>query len=154
MSGGRIFAWGVVGVLGLIPFNWVRLWLMNETSHGSTVSQFVIGTIVLWALAGGLGFFLVVSARGIRTQRALHPEMAEKGHLFCTSCGHQGMPSRSTPGSILIEIVLWLCFIVPGLIYSIWRINKRHDTCSSCGSNNLIPANSPKAVAQKKQMNL
>lgn len=63
MSGGRAFAWVVVGLMGLTPFNWILLWLVNETSDGSTVTRFVIGTIVLWTLAGVLGLFLVMGPR-------------------------------------------------------------------------------------------
>ena len=46
--------------------------------------------------------------------------------------------------SILIEIILWLCFLVPGLIYSAWRISKRHDVCPSCGGADLVPLGSPR----------
>lgn len=70
--------------------------------------------------------------------------------MICAACGHTGKPKSSTPGSILIEIVLWCCFLVPGLIYSIWRINKRHDVCSACGATQLLPPDSPmgKRLAQ------
>ncbi|HEV2348917.1 MAG TPA: hypothetical protein VG028_03620 [Terriglobia bacterium] len=44
-----------------------------------------------------------------------------------------------TPGSFAIEIVLWLCFLFPGLIYSIWRLTARHETCPKCGEKSLIP---------------
>jgi hypothetical protein len=60
----------------------------------------------------------------------------------CTRCGHVGEAISETPGSIWIEAVLYLFFIVPGLIYSIWRINKRHDVCRDCGHADLIPAGS------------
>lgn len=91
-------------------------------------------------------------ARSRANRKATGIDPAEEGHLFCTACGHQGMPESDTPGSIWIEVVLWLCFLIPGLIYSIWRLNKRRGVCAACGSADLIPVNSPKAVAQKKQM--
>lgn len=71
--------------------------------------------------------------------------------LICSACGTTGKPKSETPGSILIEIILWLCFIVPGLIYSIWRHTKRHDVCRSCGAAQLLPAESPagRALAEK-----
>lgn len=65
--------------------------------------------------------------------------------MFCQSCGAQGEPKKFTPGSIAIEIVLWLFFIIPGLIYSIWRLTARYSGCSSCGSKNIIPITSPMA---------
>lgn len=63
--------------------------------------------------------------------------------VVCKQCGHYGEPERETKGSFWIEVVLWLCFLVPGLIYSIWRINSRHDVCAKCGSSDLIPADTP-----------
>lgn len=45
---------------------------------------------------------------------------APKGHaMVCTTCGHHGPTRQHTRGSIFIELVLWLLFIVPGLIYSL-----------------------------------
>ena len=38
-------------------------------------------------------------------------------------------------------------FIVPGLIYSIWRQSSYHKACPVCGSSSLIPVDSP--VGQK-----
>lgn len=67
--------------------------------------------------------------------------------IVCTSCGYVGEPRAITKGSIWIEVVLWLCFLIPGLIYSIWRLSSRHDGCPSCGHTTLIPIDSP--MAQK-----
>ena len=66
--------------------------------------------------------------------------------MLCSACGEKGFPSRQTKGSVLIEIILWLCFIVPGLIYSIWRASTRYDACARCGSTTLIPVDSPIAA--------
>jgi hypothetical protein len=65
---------------------------------------------------------------------------------LCLKCGHSGKTKKSMPGSIGIEIILWLFFIIPGVIYSIWRHSSKKDICSSCGSfDQLIPLDSPKA---------
>jgi rubredoxin len=66
-----------------------------------------------------------------------------KKEFVCTSCGYVGFPKREKRGSILISIVLWIFFIVPGLIYSIWRFASKYDACPQCKSKNIIPANSP-----------
>lgn len=66
-----------------------------------------------------------------------------KKELVCTVCGHAGKPKRITKGSFLIELVLWCFFIIPGLIYSIWRMNSRHDACSQCGSTAIVPTSTP-----------
>ena len=69
-----------------------------------------------------------------------------RAEIVCTNCGTQGKPKRETPGSFLIELILWLCMVVPGLIYTIWRISKRHDTCPVCKSSSIVPAGSPAAI--------
>lgn len=67
-----------------------------------------------------------------------------KDNMLCTNCGHQGKPKRVTKGSFLIEVVAWLCFIVPGIIYSLWRVTTRYDACPACGATNMVPADSPR----------
>jgi len=64
---------------------------------------------------------------------------------LCVNCGHQGKPKLLTKGSFGIEIVLWICFIIPGLIYSIWRQTTKYPACPTCKSANLIPLDSPAA---------
>jgi hypothetical protein len=71
---------------------------------------------------------------------------------FCTSCGHEGSPRVVTRGSIAIEIVAWLCFLVPGLIYSLWRQGSRHSACAACSATTLVPTESPVARATKKRL--
>lgn len=66
-----------------------------------------------------------------------------KKEFVCTSCGYVGYPKKEKRGSILISIVLWIFFIVPGLIYSIWRFVSKYDVCPQCKSKNIIPADSP-----------
>lgn len=70
---------------------------------------------------------------------------------ICATCGTIGKPKTITRGSIFIEIILWLCFLVPGLIYSIWRLTTRRAACAACGETQLIPLDSPagKAAAAK-----
>ena len=64
--------------------------------------------------------------------------------LACVTCGHVGPPKRQTPGSFLIELVLWCALIVPGLIYSLWRLSARKNVCAVCGGVALVPPESPK----------
>lgn len=65
-------------------------------------------------------------------------------HL-CKACGTIARTTKATPGSIFIEIFAWLFMLVPGIIYSLWRISKKHKVCRSCGSPDVIPATSPMA---------
>lgn len=75
-----------------------------------------------------------------------------EGRLFCTSCGSQGEGRTRTRGSFLIEIVLWLCLIVPGLIYSIWRMTTKARVCEACGASTLVPADSPMAMKMRREL--
>jgi hypothetical protein len=71
--------------------------------------------------------------------------MAEQ--KLCTVCGTVGDTKRNMKGSILTELVLWLFFLLPGLIYTIWRHSTVAQVCRKCGSAAVIPVNSP--VAQQ-----
>jgi hypothetical protein len=62
---------------------------------------------------------------------------------ICTSCGTVGEGRTITRGSVGIEIILWLCFILPGLIYSVWRHTSQYTGCEVCGSKDMIPLDSP-----------
>lgn len=67
--------------------------------------------------------------------------------LYCKTCGSVGRPKRVTRGSFGLEVVLWLCFLIPGILYSLWRLTTKHEACRTCGADTLIPLNSPMAVA-------
>jgi hypothetical protein len=67
--------------------------------------------------------------------------------MYCANCGTVGKPNKVTKGSLLIEIVLWLFMILPGLLYSLWRLSTRYQACPQCEAPNMIPADSPKARA-------
>jgi len=65
-----------------------------------------------------------------------------KGLFICVDTGEVAKPKIDTKGSFLIELVLWLCFIVPGLIYSIWRHTTRAPAIK--GNRNIVPLDSPR----------
>ena len=58
---------------------------------------------------------------------ALKPAWVE-----CPNCDYEGKPKTYTPGSGLIELVLWICLLIPGLIYSLWRHSARYYGCPEC----------------------
>ena len=67
--------------------------------------------------------------------------------LICTACGHVGSSKTITKGHFALEVVLWLCFLVPGFVYSVWRHASRYEACPVCGNENLLPMSAP--MAQK-----
>ena len=64
-------------------------------------------------------------------------------NTICSNCGHVGEPRVKTRGSLVMEIVLWLAFIVPGLIYSVWCLTSKYESCELCGNATLLPLDSP-----------
>jgi hypothetical protein len=70
-----------------------------------------------------------------------------RGAKYCQTCGTIARPKRHTKGSFIIEVFLWLMFIVPGLLYSLWRLTTKSWVCPKCGSSDIIPLDSPKARA-------
>ena len=65
----------------------------------------------------------------------------------CARCGWYGVETKTTrSGSFLVELALWLVFILPGLIYSLWRLSTRVETCPMCGEPRPLPENSPVAI--------
>jgi len=61
----------------------------------------------------------------------------------CKDCGFHGNIPTRRQGSLGIELVLWFFFLVPGLIYTLWRSSRRACVCPSCGGAAVIPINSP-----------
>jgi len=64
--------------------------------------------------------------------------------MICADCGTVGKPKSVVKGSFLIEVILWLCFLIPGIIYSLWRMSSRHKACRECGSTTMVPVDSPR----------
>lgn len=62
---------------------------------------------------------------------------------ICKQCGTLNESGDALPGSGWIEVILWLCYLVPGLIYSIWRRTKRNAACAACSSRELVQVGTP-----------
>ena len=78
----------------------------------------------------GVGFLLFVVCKIIKSIMAKP--------LLCPNCLNQSKPKTKIRGSILIEIILWLCLIIPGLIYSLWRSGSRYKVCPSCNATGMM----------------
>jgi len=65
--------------------------------------------------------------------------------LYCPSCGTVGTPRTHNRGSSAVEIFLWLCFLVPGFFYTLWRMGRIDRFCRVCRAPNPIPLTSPLA---------
>lgn len=63
--------------------------------------------------------------------------------FICSSCGFVGNPRTFVKGNFGIEVILWLLFLVPGLIYTIWRLTTKQSACPQCKKPTMIPVASP-----------
>lgn len=70
-------------------------------------------------------------------------KISQTGEMICPNCGTRGTPKTITKGSMGIELILWLCFLIPGLIYSIWRLSSKQQGCPSCDQVGMININTP-----------
>jgi len=52
--------------------------------------------------------------------------------ITCPTCGYTGRPKAKYKGNTKTEVLLWLCFGVPGLCYSIWRLRNKYYECPQC----------------------
>lgn len=87
-----------------------------------------------WLVAGVVVYFLYQIVSGYK----------DSGKSWvCKACGYVGEAKSAVRGSLGIEIILWLCFIIPGLIYTVWRRGSEFNSCPTCGGNQMIPADSP-----------
>ena len=86
-----------------------------------------------WTLLGVIAYVIYLIVRDSKTTPG----------LVCKTCGYRGCAQSQVRGTLAVEIVLWLCLIIPGLIYSLWRGGARHFVCPKCGGRELIPADSP-----------
>lgn len=68
--------------------------------------------------------------------------------MICTNCYYRGTES-ARKGSLGVEILLWLFFIIPGIVYSVWRSSSK--ICPKCGQATLVPEDSPRGIEISKK---
>lgn len=97
-------------------------------------------SIIHWIVFSTILLLMFSALKGIFAKKG---RVSDDSHLVCTTCGSRGDPTTITRGSIWIEIVLWCFFLIPGLIYTIWRLTTRSKACPACGAPSMVPINSP-----------
>jgi hypothetical protein len=113
---------------------WLAFMIMAELL---TTGNFVISTILLFVGLAGLIRSIVRAA--IARKRRGPPS-----DWYCPVCGTVARPRTVTKGNFGLEFFLWLLFIIPGLIYTLWRISNQSKGCPACKAI-MIPGNSPVA---------
>ncbi len=118
----------------------------------SQVSTKGLLQVVLWGSVASLiigiywlqPFFIGLGLVGMIWGAIAYPRPT-RGPMYCPHCGTTGIPVKAIRGSFATELVLWLLLIIPGLIYTTWRLTTKGDACPACGQAGMIPADSPKA---------
>ena len=64
--------------------------------------------------------------------------MSKSMIIHCPNCKYEGPGKYFTKGSFLIELCLWFIFIVPGFIYSIWRLTNKGYICPRCSFGYVV----------------
>jgi uncharacterized OB-fold protein len=62
---------------------------------------------------------------------------------ICPVCGYKGKAILKLKGKTSVEIFLWVLFIVPGFVYSVWRNAGASYGCPQCFSDTMVPMYSP-----------
>lgn len=68
-------------------------------------------------------------------------QASDPARYYCTQC-HTHTNTAKMKGNGWIELVLYFFYILPGVIYSIWRRSGKPNGCPTCGHAALIPAGS------------
>lgn len=71
--------------------------------------------------------------------------------MFCLACGKTTIPKPHYRGSFLAEAALWDCLVVPGIVYSGWRLKTRRKVCAACGSERIVSPHSPGAMVDAQR---
>jgi len=70
----------------------------------------------------------------------------------CMECGCQREPIDAKRGLLVIEIFMWLLYIIPGIIYSIWRRVRKQKVCSKCRTPSVVLTSSSRAMGVMRLM--
>lgn len=69
-------------------------------------------------------------------------------YYYCTQC-HTHTNTAKMKGNGWIEVLLYLFYILPGVIYSVWRRSGMPNGCPTCGHATLIPAGAVESRREK-----
>lgn len=59
--------------------------------------------------------------------------------IHCTQCKYEGKAKTIHKGSVVLQLFLFLCGIVPGVIYTIWRMTAgKYSGCPDCKGANVV----------------
>jgi Zn finger protein HypA/HybF involved in hydrogenase expression len=77
----------------------------------------------------------VANAKGkFYMEHSFSPIKGVNMKIICPSCHYVGESKVIAKGSRKIEITLWCCFILPGMLYTMWRQSRdgQYQGCPQC----------------------
>lgn len=80
-----------------------------------------------------------LDGKRIRNYKGIKPSVFNGFNLriACPNCGYEGKPKTHVDGSMGVEIALWFFFLLPGIIYSVWRGSTKCYVCPKCGCKQI-----------------
>jgi hypothetical protein len=100
--------------------------------------------ILAFVLGALVAFPLYFGAKALLRRALTRP-------MYCLACGATTIPKPHDRGSFLTENALWDLFVVPGIVYSGWRLKTRRKVCAACGSERIVPPSSPGAMVDAQR---
>ena len=73
-------------------------------------------------------------------------KMVKTKRMLCVTCRAVSNVRPKPQGSAAVELLLYFLFILPGVIYTFWRASNQSCTCPQCGSREMIPTNTLRAI--------
>lgn len=70
-------------------------------------------------------------------------EAPDEPLMVCRACGTVAPAKVVRCGSETFTFILCLLFLLPGIIFYLWRKHTTQRVCSCCGNSGLIPLTSP-----------
>ncbi len=71
---------------------------------------------------------------------------------LCMECGCQRDPIQAKRGFLVVELFMWLLYILPGVIYSIWRRVRTQQICSNCRTPSIVLTSSSRAMGMMRML--
>ena len=93
--------------------------------------------VIVFFITDDNSFSLLAIIAGAVAIFILQEKLKSLPVISCPNCKYSGPAQQITKGSMLIEIILYFLLIIPGLIYSSWRLSSRHLACPKCNFANV-----------------
>ncbi len=68
----------------------------------------------------------------------LSKKLNKPAQISCPNCSYKGEGKTITKGNTSTELLLYILMILPGLIYSLWRIGSRYLGCPKCNYQYVV----------------